>query len=523
MLDENNNKKEALKTIMKTIIYSFALFGVLFILILVGVLKIMSPNMRIVSVSDKTVLAINFDKNYTEVRGDDFFAEFTGASVYSVFDLVRAINVASLDDRVKAISATINVSSLGLAQIQDIASAIKNFRASGKKAYIYSNSFGSFGQGNREYYLATSFDEIWLQPEAEVGITGINIEVPFFKDVLQKIGVEPEFYSRYEYKTAASSLISSDFSKPYKEELNKVGEGFYKQLVETIALNRNILPEDVKKAINEAPLYAKDALAMGLADKLGYRQDFNEFLQKEYEAEILNIDDYMANISGLSNNKVPLVAFMVLDGVISEGLSANNPLNDAVIGELTVLKQIEELKTKENLKAVIVRVNSPGGSYIASDNIRYALEDLKKTKNVPLVISMGDYAASGGYFVSLAGDYVFAEPATLTGSIGVVGGKVVFEKLWEKLGIKWGEIHYGDNAGALSMNHKFSAKEKEAFNKSLDRVYADFTQKVMQRRGFDEIKTDELARGRVWLGKDAYEVGLVDAIGGIDMALIKAK
>ncbi len=522
-MNNTTNKKEALRTLMKTVVYSFAIFGLLFVLILVGVLKIMSPNMRIANIPDEAILSINFDNGYTEVRGDDFFAEFSGASVYSVFDLIRAINLATSDDRIKAISATVNVSSLGLAQIQDISSAIKNFKQSGKKAYIYSNSFGGLGQGNREYYLATIFDEIWLQPEAEIGITGINIEVPFFKDILQKFGIEPEFYSRYEYKTAVSSLISSDFSKYYKDELNKVGKGFYGQLVNEIALNRNMNTEAVKKAINEAPLYAKDALNLKFVDKLGYRQDFDKFLQEKYNAETVNIDDYMANVREYADNKIPLVAFVVLDGVISEGLSANNPLNEAIIGEDTVLKQIEELKTKENLKAVVLRINSPGGSYIASDNIRYALENLKKTKNVPIVVSMADYAASGGYFISLAADYVIAEPATLTGSIGVVGGKVVFDKLWKKLGIKWGEISFGDNAGILSLNHKFSAKEKEAFNKSLDRVYADFTQKVSQRRGFDDKKINEVARGRVWLGKDAYELGLVDAIGGIDMALFKAK
>lgn len=522
-MNNATNKKETLKTLMKTIVYSFAIFGLLFVLILVGVLKIMSPNMRIANIPNAAVLSINFDNGYTEVRGDDFFAEFSGASVYSVFDLIRAINLAASDDRIKAISATVNVSSLGLAQIQDISAAIQNFKKSGKKAYIYSNSFGGLGQGNREYYLATAFDQIWLQPEAEIGITGINIEVPFFKDILQKFGIEPEFYSRYEYKTAVSSLISSDFSKYYKDELNKVGKGFYGQLVNDIALNRNMNTEAVKKAINEAPLYAKDAININLADKLGYRQDFDKFLQEKYNAEIVNIDDYMANVREYADNKIPLVAFVVLDGVISEGVSANNPLNEAIIGEDTVLKQIEEIKTKENLKAVVLRINSPGGSYIASDNIRYALENLKKTKNVPIVVSMADYAASGGYFISLAADYVIAEPATLTGSIGVVGGKVVFDKLWKKLGIKWGEISFGNNAGILSLNHKFNAKEKEVFNKSLDRVYADFTQKVSQRRGFDDKKINEVARGRVWLGKDAYEVGLVDAIGGIDMALIKAK
>ena len=177
--------------IIKTIVYSFAIFGVLFILILASVAVIVSPKVRIAKVPENTILEIDFNKNYSELRSDDFFAEFTGASTYSIFDLVRAINIAADDKRIKALKANINVSPLGLAQIQDIVDAINVFKSRGKKTYIYSSSIGYIGGGSKEYYLASAFDQIWLQPSAEIGITGVNIEVPFFNDILKKIGIEP--------------------------------------------------------------------------------------------------------------------------------------------------------------------------------------------------------------------------------------------------------------------------------------------------------------------------------------------
>ena len=521
--DQLENKKLALRLIVKTLVYSFAIFGLLFVLILIGVLSIMSPKIKIMGVPEKAVLEIDFNKNYKESRSDDFFAEFTGDSSFSVFDLVRAINLASDDDRIKAIKANINVSSMGLAQMQDLATAINNFKARGKQTYIYSSSIGGFGGGSKEYYLASHFNQIWLQPSAEIGVTGVNIEVPFFKDVFEKIGVEPEFYTRYEYKTAINSLISSEFSEEYRQELNKMGEGIYEQLVLGIAKNRNLTIEEVKEQVNNAPLWADDALKAKLADKIGYVQDLNNYLEKEYEAQFVNIDDYMSGIKEVDQKDLPMVAFMVLDGVIEDGLSSNNPLNEAVVGSNSVLAQIDELKKQENLKALVLRINSPGGSYTASDEIRYAIENLKKEKNIPVVVSMSEYAASGGYFIATAADYIVAEPATLTGSIGVLGGKVVLEKLWKKLNINWGEVSFGENASILSINHKFSENEKKIFNASLDKIYQDFTTKVMKSRNFDEEKINKVARGRVWLGKDAYTLGLVDALGGIDVALIKAK
>lgn len=521
--DMYKRKKIGIKLLLKTVIYAFAIFGVVFILVLLGVLSIISPRSVATKIPAAAVLEINFDDNYTEVRSDDFFAEFAGKSVYSVFDLVRAVNAAADDDRIKAVSASINMSSLGLAQMQDIARAIIYFKSKGKEAYIFSSTMGSFGQGTKEYYLASFFDEIWLQPGGDIGMTGVNIEVPFFKGIFNKIGVEPEFYARHEYKTAAASLVNKGFTPAYKKELTKLGGGLYNQLVDGIADNRHLSVDRVKKLVDEAPIFAVDALEEGLIDKIGYKQEMSSFLERRYQAETISAKDYMSNLKDYENDDIPLVAVLVLEGAIDSGSSVNTPMREAVVGSETVVAQLKELADYKNIKALVVRINSPGGSYVASEEIWYALKRFKNWKSVPVVVSMGDYAASGGYFAAIAGDYIVAEPATITGSVGVLGGKMVFADLWKKLDIGWGEIKFGKNSGILSSNHKFSASEKDVFNRSLDNVYKDFTAKVARARNLSDEQIDGLARGRVWLGEDAVKVGLVDELGGFEKALLKAK
>ncbi|MBR2299954.1 MAG: signal peptide peptidase SppA [Alphaproteobacteria bacterium] len=517
------DKTRALKLVGKTLVYAFAGFGIIFILMLLGVLSLMSPKSKLSAVPQEVVLNLDFNLSYAEVRQDDFFAEFTSQSVYSIFDLVRAINVAATDDRVKAISANLNQTSLSLAQIQDVGEALKYFKSKGKKTYLFSNGLGAFGQGTKEYYLATLFDQIWMQPHSDIGMTGIDIEVPFFKNILQKVGVEPEFYTRYEYKTAVASLLNSDFTPTYKEELEKLGGGLFAQLVLGISAERQLDVSSIKEMIDKAPLFADEALKNDLIDKVGYRYEMQKAIRADNPSEFYEMTDYMAHISDNKSEGLPKVAFLVLEGVIESGESSNNPLNDAVIGSETVLEQIEELKKETNLKAIVLRINSPGGSYTASDEIRAALMNLKQEKQIPIIVSMSTYAASGGYFVSLAGDYVLANPATITGSIGVLGGKMVIQGLMKKLDINWGDVKFGHNAGILSAMHTFSDSERQVFERSLDEVYFDFTSKVSDIRKIDMAQMDQIARGRIWLGQNALSVRLVDGLGGLQTAILKAK
>ena len=512
------------KLLSKSLVYAFALFGLIFILILFALLGFFKPQANYVAqIPQSAILKIDFDEAISESNSSDLMMDFAGIKKQSFYDLIKTINIAAMDKRVKALVGKVHVSSLGIAQIQDLRQTIENFKKTGKKAYLYSSGFGSLGGGTKEYYLATAFDEIVLMPKTEVGITGIGIEVPFFKNVLEKLGVKADFYSRYQYKTAMDSFTSSKMSGAFYQEMNKLGEGIYARLVYDMAQARNISAEKMVNLINQAPLFSDEALDENLVDKVLFEQDFLSQIESQYKAKFISFSDYASNITD-NSKKMPTIAFLVIEGVIADGESSADALNSEIItGSETVLEQIEDIKKNKNIKAVVVRVNSPGGSYNASNEIWHALNKLKEEKKLPIIVSMGDYAASGGYFVALAGDKIVAEPSTITGSIGVLGGKFVLEDLWKKLEVNWQRINFGNNAGILSVNQKFSKSEKNIFNKSLDVVYSDFTSKVIKARNISEKEMNKLARGRVWLGEQALKHNLVDALGGIELALTIAQ
>lgn len=517
-------KKLAVRILIKSLVYAFAIFGILFILLLLVILGLLRQEPgRATTIPRQTVLKINFDEAYREVRSDNLLTEISEVSPLSFYDLVKAINLAAIDDRVKVLVGRVGNSPLGLAQIQELRQAVATFRSKGKKAYIFSAGFGSFGGGTSEYYLASAFDEIWMQPNTDLGLTGIAMEVPFFRKLLDKVGIKPEFYARHEYKNAMASVLDERMSEPFRQEMLRLGGTILAQTVSDISAARGLSEEDVNRLINRAPLFAAEALEAKLIDRIGYEPELFDEIQKTVSGEVVEISDY-ASVIRDGRKGLPKVAVLVADGVINEGKSIDNPLQgEATVGAATVTEQLNEIARDKNVKALLLRVNSPGGSYAASNEIWYALNKLKKERQMPVVVSMGNYAASGGYFIALPGDKIIAEPSTITGSIGVLGGKMVLNGLWQKLDINWEALRFGNNAGILSMNTGFSESEKDIFNKSLDNVYEDFTLKVSQARKIDAAKMDELARGRIWTGSGALKNGLIDDIGGFNKALGIAK
>lgn len=517
-------RKLAVRILLKSVTYAFALFGFLFILLLVVVIGLLSAPGGSVAVPQNTVLQIDFDEPFDEVRRDSLLTDMGSGARPSFADLLLSIDAAGQDERVKAIAAKIGNSELGLAQVQELHKAVRVFRARGKKAYLYSPGFGSFGGGTSEYYLASAFDEITMLPNSEAGLTGVSIEVPFLRNVLDKIGISPEFYARHEYKTAMASFTDKKASKAFSEELGKLARFLTEEMFRGIIPARygELSKRDFRPLMNASPMAAEDALQSGLIDKIGYETDWLAEIKKAHKGEFLDVADYAAQ--WMYRRNANGIALLVLEGAISDGTSIDNPLSgEAVVGADTVLAQIDEITKDKNIKAVIVRINSPGGSYTASSEIWHALKRLKEKKQIPLAVSMGNYAASGGYFAALAGDRIFAETMTITGSIGVLGGKIVLEDMWKKLGVNWMEAGTGETSGIMSMNRHFNAREKELFNQSLDRIYADFTRKVSDARGIDIQRLDKLARGRVWTGLGAKENGLVDENGGLMRALAEVR
>lgn len=564
----NSQVKNPVTILLKALLVVYKVFRSFFfvigLLISLAVFVVVKNNYNADSssgvVPSEAILTIDFNKIYTETRDDDIILDFAGIKTMSYYDFLQKLKIASKDERIKILVADINQTGLGLAQIQEVRDAIKEFSKNGKKTYAFSSGFGSFGGGTGSYYLASAFDEVWMQPNTEIGITGLSIEVPYFRPLLEKLGIEPEFYTRHEFKSAVSSITDSTMSKESKGEFEKLGSGIFNNIIMDIAEDRKLDVVELVDIINNAPVlvgkyeYVKvatedlatavkdvsaltsedfgnsdDIATTKLVDRIAYRTDLFDYIGEQYSTapnyiKSIAVEDYHNSVNVKVLQKSPKIAYIVLDGTINVGLSKSNMFgDDPIIGSYTVTSQIEDIMENKEIKAVVVRVNSPGGSYTASKEILNVINRLKTKNNIPVVISMGNYAASGGYFVALGGDVVYAEPLTITGSIGVLGGKVSLANMWSKIGVNWDRVSFGDNSANMSTNKMFTEKEAFVFNKSLDSVYKDFTELVSEVRGIDIDKMDGIARGRVWTGAQAKTLGLVDEIGGIEDAVKKAK
>lgn len=468
-------------------------------------------------IPEHSMLVIDFSDNYSEKSGNNIVDELLDKKGLSFIQLIKAIEIAQADNRVDGIIARIDVSSLELAQIQEVAQAIVQFRKSGKKSVVFSQGFGTFGRGNREYYLASFFEKIYMQPHTTIGLNGIDAEIPFARNVLDKLGINPEFYTRYEYKSAMMSFTDKQISIPFKQNMVSVVESLMNEIKRDIVFNRK-LKTDIDNIINQAPLSAEIGKEKGLVDDLLYLPELENLLKKEHGIEnYVSLIDYVSQIVP-NEGDLPTIAVLNINGIIDIGENSTDLDGELTVGSRSLLADLEKIAELDNLKALIVRIDSPGGSYNAADEIYFALKNLKNKKQIPIIVSQGGYAASGGYFISLAGDVIVAEPTTITGSIGVLGGKFDLQKLWQKLGIQWADIKIGDNADILSINKPFSATEQKIFNQSLDEVYTDFIQKVEQNRKLTK-NINDIARGRVWTGRQALQLGLVDEMGGFDNAV----
>ena len=515
-------KKTAIKILLKSLIWAFALFGGLFILLLIAILGYVNSSSVTMTIPDRAILTVDLNNTINEVKDDSLMAEVIPSSFISFNEFLTILETAAYDNRVQAIAAKINDTNVGLAQTEELYQAILNFRKTGKKAYIFAPGFGNFVGGTSEYYLATAFDEITMLPNTDIGLSGIGLEIPFVRSFLDKIGVTPDFYARYEYKGGMASFTDKVASLAFKENMNNIVADLNRTLFAGMSKGRGAKAKELNTfLVNEdAPVDDIKAQNNGLIDKILYEYDWINEIKSSHKAKTISFHDYASNFYVKKGLKK--IAIMVLEGVIVDSPTMSMAGEQEVILS-DILEQIEDIKQNKDVVGILVRVNSPGGSYTASNEIWNALNRLKKEKNIPLYVSMGDYAASGGYFISLAGDKVYASNLTITGSIGVFGGKFVLEDLWNKLDIKWETFASNPNIGMLSPNSKFTDNQKKIFEVSLDRVYNDFTQKVSISRNIDMKKMDELARGRIWTGRQAVNTGLIDEIGGITKAFADLK
>ncbi len=462
-------------------------------------------------------LELDVDDGVVEALPDGPFARLGMPNAYALKDVVEALDKAARDPRVSALVARIDSPSLGMARAQELRDAVLAFRKSGKRTVAFSTSFGGSSAGTVPYYLASAFQEIWLQPSGDVALTGFVAQSPFFKGTLDLLGIKPEFSGRYEYKTAIDIFTQTKFTREGKESTERLVESWSRQVTDGIARARNLKAEQVKALIDRAPLMADEAHEAQLVDRLAYWDELEKTLTQK-GVKLVDLGDYSARAKpGANAVKVALVYGV---GPVQQGEDRDGPLSEAgVMSAERVGKALRDAVKDSSVKAILLRIDSPGGSYTAADAIWREVGNARAAGK-PVVVSMGDVAASGGYFAAMPADRIIAQPGTITGSIGVFSGKMVLGDFWKKLGVSWDEIHDGQNATMWSSVNGFSPAAWDRLNAMLDRIYADFTGKAEQARHIKPEDMDRIARGRIWSGEDAKRLGLIDDTGGYAEAMV---
>ncbi len=436
--------------------------------------------------------------------------------------VVSRLAAAAEDPEVVGLHAKLGATSISLAQAQELSDAVVRFRRKGKEAIAWAETFGELGRGTTAYLVGTAFGELWLQPSGSVGLMGAAAAGTFVRGALDRAHVEPLFSQRHEYKNAVDSLVRTEFTKAHRQATERLAASAYEQIVSAVALGRQLPEERVRELIDRAPISATEAQEAGLVDFLGYRDEVRDAVDRRWaeKPELLFVSRYHRrwdNVRRLRDGRRPGVGLIDASGQIRLGRSKPGPIGRAA-GSDTVAAALRAATKDERIKAIVFRINSPGGSYVASYTIWrevYRAHEAGK----PVVASMGDMAASGGYFVAMAADVIVAEPATLTGSIGVFAGKMQTSGLFERLGVNVDSLGQGRHALMFSPQTGFSEDEWAKLNEWLDFVYEDFTDKVARGRAMTREAVHEVARGRVWTGADAFEHGLVDELGGLRRAV----
>jgi len=502
--------------------------GILAVVILVAILGVALVWMALgkgePSIRDNSVLMLRVAGPLPDYSPDDPFKKVFGGPDQSLTGLVMQFHKAKVDKRIKAILLDINLSGVGWGKSEELRDAIADFRTSGKPVYAFIE-FGS----NKEYYIATACDKIIVPPPGELFINGLAADVMFFRGSLDKLGIYPDIYQIGKYKSAGDMFTQKQMTEAHRQYVNEMLDDLYGRYVNAIAQARHKTPDEVKALIDNAPYNAQQAKDAGLIDD----QMYQDQLEGQFKKLLGYKDtDTLASVRGsdyrdvapesLGLNKGERIALIYASGEIGSGSSQNSPSGDQSIGSDTLSKALNDAAADKSIKAIVMRVDSPGGSGLASDIIWHAVEAANQKK--PVVVSMSDVAASGGYYISASASKIIAQPSTITGSIGVVAGKPVMRGFYDWLGISNEYVLRGKNAGMFRETEKFSDDERAKFEEWIKTTYyRDFVPKVAKGRGKDAAYVDSVAQGRVWTGGQAKDKGLVDDFGGLDKAIEVAK
>jgi protease-4 len=471
-----------------------------------------------VSVKKNSVIELDLSKVSLDYAGKTNYKDFNYFEAHhdGVTDILNAIEAAKTDDKIKGISILNNQSQLGLAQSKAVRDKLEEFKKSGKFVYAYANYYS---QG--EYYLNSVADQVYLNPMGEVDFKGLSSEIIYMKDLQEKSGVKMEVIRHGKYKSAVEPFLAQEMSPENREQMTVLLNSVWNTIVADISKSRKLSVAQLNAIANTLGARTPElALANKLVDKVAYEDEYHDMIRaklkvdKKEKYDIVSITDYAKKASSTVEDysKDDIIAVIYAQGEIAGGEGDVN-----VIGEGSIKRSLQEARDDKDVKAIVLRVNSPGGSALTSELIWREIEITKKVK--PVVVSMGNYAASGGYYIAANADRIFAEPNTITGSIGVFGMLPNMNQLGKNIGINAEQVKTHENASGYSVFEPIDENFKGFVLESIEKTYATFLKRVADGRKMTTEQVDAIAQGRVWTGVDAHKLGLVDEIGGLDAAI----
>jgi protease-4 len=496
------------------------------------VIPIVFMTIVVASVSSKeptpaqTVLELDLRDGLTDQAPTNAFAVFGGGGL-STMQIVDTLAQAEKDSKVKALLIRLPEAGITPAAADEIRQAVRRFRRSGKQVIAHSQGFQPVGTTVSSYMVGASASELWMQNTASFQLAGFSSESIFLGRAFEKYGVNAQFEQRYEYKNAVNEFTQSDFTAAHREAMTAWMTSIYDSALGAAAQDRKQTLPQLKAAIEAGPWSAQEALQRRLIDKIGQVEEAQTEIKRRAgsSAEIMDFADYAASIGERAGSGRDAIAIVGGEGAIVTGRGGGgSPFGDSSsITSDDTAKAIYDAIEDSDVKAIVFRVSSPGGSPEASEQILAAVR-AAKAAGKPVVVSMGDYAASGGYWISSEASWIVAQPTTLTGSIGVYGGKFVLADALGRFGIDMRHLSVGgEYADAFSPSEEFTPAQRAAFAAQIDRTYEEFIARVSTGRRLPPARVREIARGRVWTGAQAHGIGLVDQLGGLEEAIAKAK
>lgn len=509
----------------KTILIVVGIFFALFLVAIIGLALIMESAGR-PSVQNNSVLVLNISGDLPDYIPEDPMARAFGyREPQSFTSLLTQLRKAKADKKIGAVLLDVQFPQIGWGKADELRRAIADFKTSGKPVYAYME-IGS----NKEYYIASAADKVFLPPTGDLYINGFAANAMFYRGTLDKLGIEPEVIQIGKYKSAPDAYTRKDMSEGQREVLNSILDEYYNRFANAIAESRKKSPEDVKAAIDNAPYRSTEAKELGLVDGAVYRDEVYEEFRKKLDYKE---GDKIRLVSGSEYREIPAdtvginngerVAVIYATGAINIGRSNSGGFGGSqTVGSDTIVQAVNRAAEDNSIKAIVLRVDSPGGSALASDLMYHAIEKAKAKK--PVVVSMGDLAASGGYYISCNANKIVAEANTLTGSIGVFMGKPNIKGMYDWMGITNEYVLRGKNAGIFRETEKWTESERAKMQDQANKIYfTDFVPKVAKGRNKTDEEVNSIGQGHVWTGAQAKERGLVDEIGGLEKAIEIAK